>query len=85
MRQEFTKGLSPEDIEILKRQWEETTTIRELLIKILETKLEQSISSEDSLSIYETRNFALMVADSRGFRRGLKYAAELLRQRTSAE
>jgi len=85
VRLEFTKDLSKEDVALLERQWKETEHLRQLLIKIIENKLEQTISAEDSLQIYETHNFALKVADSRGFRRGLKYVAELLRQRNSAE
>jgi len=85
MRLEFTKDLSKEEVEQLEQLWKESTAIRELLIKIIETKLVQVISNEDGLHNYDNPNFAFLVADSKGYRRGLKYTLDLLRQRVSAE
>lgn len=85
MRADLLKGLSEDDQKNLERLWKESGALRELLATMLERKLVQVISAEDADQQYENPNWMLTVADSRGYRRGLKYAIDLLNQRGSAE
>lgn len=85
MRADLIKELSKEDIENLERLWKESALLREIVCKAIEQKLIATISQEDAVSVYDNPNFALRVADSKGFRRGLKYTIDFLQQRISAE
>ena len=85
MRADLIKDLSKEDCDELERLWKESASFREIIKKALETKLIETISAEDAVNLYKDPNWSLRVADSRGFRRGLKYAIDFLNQRVSAE
>lgn len=85
MRLDLIKDLSAEDTAELERLWKESELLREIIKKALEKKLIEVISSEDAVNLYQSQNWNLTVADSRGFRRGLKYAIDFLNQRVSAE
>lgn len=85
MRADLTKDLSKDDVEHLERLWKESGLLREIVCKAIEAKLIQAISAEDSVNQYKDPHWSLRVADSRGYRRGLKYAIDFLKQRISAE
>lgn len=85
MRADLVKDLSKEDVDHLVKLWKESASFREIVCKAIEAKLVSTISQEDSVSQYTDPNWQLRVADSRGFRRGLKYTIDFMKQRISAE
>jgi len=72
------RGLDKEGKAVLLSEIRSSKNLREILIKVLTDEIESAILSDESVDIYKNPNALALVADHRGYRRGLRHCIKLL-------
>jgi hypothetical protein len=80
MLKEITNGLDPEQKKDIRDNYKGSSLIRERLVEIFQKELDKVVGNEEKLVNYESDNWSLQVADSRGYRRGIRFAMKYLKK-----
>lgn len=78
MKTSWTKGLSPDKKEEIKREFDASGILRERLKLILEEKMEVARKGSLSKDAYQSPNWAYLQADAVGVQRALEEVISLL-------
>lgn len=78
MKTSWTKGLTPEKAEEIKRDFNASALLRERLAVLIEEKSNASIKASRSKDEYENPNWAYLQADARGYERALSEIISLI-------
>lgn len=78
MKTSWTKGLSPDKKEEIKREFDASGVFRERLKQILEEKIESTRKGSVSKDAYQSANWAYLQADAVGAQRALEEVISLI-------
>lgn len=78
MKTSWTKGLTPEKQEEIKRDFNASALLRERLAELIQDKIDTSIKASRSKDEYTNPNWAYLQADARGYERALSEIISLI-------
>lgn len=78
MKTSWTKGLTPEKQEEIKREFKSSSLLRERLAVLVQDKIDASIKASRSKDEYANSNWAYLQADARGYERALSEVISLI-------
>lgn len=76
----ITRGLDDEGKKLVLSEFRSSKNLRQILIKLLTEHIESAILLDESADIYKNSNALADIANSRGYRRGLRQAIKLLEE-----
>lgn len=78
MKTSWTKGLTPEQVTEVRKDFQASAILRRRLKELCEEKMDASYAVSASKDAYANPNWAYLQADARGYERALKEIISLI-------
>ena len=76
----ITRGLDEDDKKLVLSEYRASKNLREMLVRVLTESVDSAIIGDESVDLYKNPNALAEIANSRGYRRGLRQAIKLLEE-----